>query len=191
MADRPRPDRVVWARFAHDPRDPQVAHLRASDRDRDVVGDVLGEAYAEGRLSAEELDERTDRLSRAKTLGELPGLVDDLVPLVSLREHSLAPRDLRTEAVRRYRQQRQNALYGFLTPTMICWAIWAAVMFGDFPWPVFVTIATGLPLLRLVTGRQEAIEQVERELERKERKRLEYRERKARRWLPPGHHPFG
>lgn len=185
MADR---DRVVWARFAHDPRDPQVAHLRASDRDRDVVRDVLGEAYAEGRLTAEELDERFERLAAAKTLGQLPVLVGDLVPVHALSPRAMAPRDLHAEAVRRYRQQRQNAFYGFLTPTLICWAIWAAVMFGHFPWPIFVTIGTFLPLARLVTSRQESIEHIERELERKERKRLEALERRNRRRLPP---PFG
>ncbi len=185
MAER---DRVVWARFAHDPRDPQVAHLRASDRDRDVVRDVLGEAYAEGRLSAEELDERSDRLSSSRTLGELPPLVDDLVPVLPWSSRSLATRDLHAEAVRRYRQQRQNAVYGFLTPTLICWAIWAATMLGQFAWPVFVTLGTALPLIRLVTSRQDAIDQIERELERKERKRLEHLERRNRRRLPP---PFG
>jgi hypothetical protein len=181
-------DRSVWARFTHDPRDPQVAYLRASDRDRDVVRDVLGEAFAEGRLTSEELDERIDRLTVSRTLGELPGLMGDLVPMHPAYSGSLVPRDLHTEAVRRYRQQRQGAIYGFLTPSLICWAIWAAVMFGEFPWPVFVTLAGGLHLVRVLTTRAEIVERIERDLERKERKRLEYLERRNRRRLPP---PFG
>ncbi len=47
-----------WERFDHDPRQPENAVLRAGDRDRDVVLDVLGSAYAEGRLTPAELDER-------------------------------------------------------------------------------------------------------------------------------------
>ena len=64
---------AFWSRFPHDPRSPENARLRAADRDRDAVNDLLGTAYAEGRLTSEELDERTDRAASAKTLGELPG----------------------------------------------------------------------------------------------------------------------
>ncbi len=42
-------------------------------------------------------------------------------PLVATR-----PGGFRAEAEHRYRQQRQNALVGFLTPTLICWVIWSA-----------------------------------------------------------------
>lgn len=53
-------------------------NLRASDADRDRVADRLREALAEGRISAEEHDERIDRLFRAKTYGELVPLTADL-----------------------------------------------------------------------------------------------------------------
>ena len=69
----------IWDRFEHDPRRPENAPLRASDKDRDLVHDLLGTAYAEGRLTREELDERADRVNAARTLGELPPLVSDLV----------------------------------------------------------------------------------------------------------------
>ena len=69
---------TVWDRFSLDPRPAENAHLRASD-DRDAVNDLLGTAYAEGRLTREELDERTDRAAAAKTLGELPPIIADLV----------------------------------------------------------------------------------------------------------------
>ena len=44
--------------FTEDPRRPDAAALRASDRDRDVVLGVLAEGYADGRLTKEEYDER-------------------------------------------------------------------------------------------------------------------------------------
>lgn len=54
-------------------------HLRASDADRDQVSTVLSTAFAEGRLSREEYDERVDALLRAKTFDDLVGLTRDLV----------------------------------------------------------------------------------------------------------------
>ncbi|MBA4867178.1 DUF1707 and DUF2154 domain-containing protein [Streptomyces sp. PSKA54] len=52
--------------------------LRASDADRDRIADILREALAEGRLTADEHAERIDGVYRAKTLGELEPLVRDL-----------------------------------------------------------------------------------------------------------------
>src|SRR5687767_7685509 len=70
----------VWHEFALDPRDPAHAGLRAADADRDVVRRVLGDAYAEGKLDREEFDERTDVVATSRTLGQLPAIIDDLVP---------------------------------------------------------------------------------------------------------------
>jgi hypothetical protein len=52
--------------------------IRASDADRDRIADVLREAMAEGRLTADEHAERIDLVYRAKTVGELQPLVRDL-----------------------------------------------------------------------------------------------------------------
>ncbi|WP_327369612.1 DUF1707 SHOCT-like domain-containing protein [Streptomyces sp. NBC_01217] len=52
--------------------------IRASDADRDRIADILREAMAEGRLTAEEHAERVDAVYRAKTVGELEPLVRDL-----------------------------------------------------------------------------------------------------------------
>ncbi|WP_375424675.1 DUF1707 domain-containing protein [uncultured Friedmanniella sp.] len=54
-------------------------HLRASDSDREQVSTVLSTAYAEGRLTREEHDERLDALLAAKTFDDLVGLTRDLV----------------------------------------------------------------------------------------------------------------
>ena len=52
--------------------------LRASDADRDSTADILREALAEGRLTAEEHAERIDGVYRAKTHADLEPLVRDL-----------------------------------------------------------------------------------------------------------------
>lgn len=54
------------------------AELRASDADRDRIADLLRDALAEGRLTAEEHSERIDGVYAARTLGELEPLVRDL-----------------------------------------------------------------------------------------------------------------
>jgi hypothetical protein len=54
------------------------AAMRASDADRDAVVSDLSEHFQAGRLTAEELDERTGRALAARTWGELRELVTDL-----------------------------------------------------------------------------------------------------------------
>lgn len=55
------------------------AGLRASDADRAQVADVLSAAYAEGRLTRDEHDERIDQAMAAKTFDELIPVTRDLV----------------------------------------------------------------------------------------------------------------
>ncbi|MFJ6741062.1 DUF1707 domain-containing protein [Streptomyces sp. NPDC091279] len=57
---------------------PETAELRASDADRDRFADILREALAEGRLTADEHAERIEGVYRAKTVGQLEPLVQDL-----------------------------------------------------------------------------------------------------------------
>ncbi len=53
--------------------------LRASDADREQVATVLSTAYAEGRLTRDEHDERLDQLLKAKTFDDLVPITHDLV----------------------------------------------------------------------------------------------------------------
>lgn len=57
----------------------QSGALRASDADRDQVATVLSTAYAEGRLTRDEHDERLSQVMAAKTFEELIPLTQDLV----------------------------------------------------------------------------------------------------------------
>ena len=57
---------------------PPVAELRASDADRDRIADILREALAEGRLTADEHAERVEGVLTAKTVGELEVFIRDL-----------------------------------------------------------------------------------------------------------------
>jgi hypothetical protein len=54
------------------------SNLRASDADREQIAERLRKAAAEGRLLAEELEQRIGATFAARTYGELDALVDDL-----------------------------------------------------------------------------------------------------------------
>jgi hypothetical protein len=54
-------------------------NVRASDADREQVATLLSTAYAEGRLTREEHDERIDQLMAAKTFDDLIPITRDLV----------------------------------------------------------------------------------------------------------------
>jgi hypothetical protein len=64
-----------------DPGDQQRASLRASDADREQFVESLRQHHAEGRLTLEELTERTERAYAARTLGDLDALGGDLPPI--------------------------------------------------------------------------------------------------------------
>lgn len=75
--------------FPEEPRGPepqQVATsggLRASDDDREQVSTLLSTAYAEGRITRDEHDERLGQVLQAKTFDDLVPLTADLVPSVA------------------------------------------------------------------------------------------------------------
>lgn len=54
------------------------SNVRASDADREQIADRLRKAAAEGRLLAEELEQRIEATFTARTYGELDALVEDL-----------------------------------------------------------------------------------------------------------------
>lgn len=56
-----------------------IRHLRCSDVDRDLVADVLGQAFADGRITFDEHAERLTQTYAARTFGELDALTEDLV----------------------------------------------------------------------------------------------------------------
>ena len=173
----------VWSSFRLDPREPGNAGLRASDADRAVVQEVLAEAYADGRLDREELDARSATVGSARTLGELPPLLADLVAPTTATPaglHRMTPDQLERRAVAKYRADRREAFLGFVGPSLVCVVIWALVNNDGFFWPMFVMAFTFLNVLRTVVTRPDMIENNKRRLLRQEEKeigKLEMRDR--------------
>jgi hypothetical protein len=73
--------------------------MLASDADRDRVVQALREAYVQGRLNHDELDQRLDLALRSRTTDDLQSLLDDLRP------RPAAPRAFQPGAPAPYRQE--------------------------------------------------------------------------------------
>lgn len=78
-ASRVSASRVSASRVSASPvSGARVLELRASDADRDRIADILRDALAEGRLTADEHAERVEGVLAAKTVGELEVFIRDL-----------------------------------------------------------------------------------------------------------------
>ena len=169
-----------WASFGRDPRVRDNQGLRAGDRDRDIVREAVTDAYAEGRLTQDELDTRLTQVLEARLLGDLPPIVVDLMPTqekASRQSLALASeQEIERQALIRYRERRRQALAGMLVPSLICLTIWIWSMVSSggpiFPWPIFVILGTGGYLSRLVFGKESAIEEERERLRKKQARSL-------------------
>jgi hypothetical protein len=99
-----------------DPDDLRIPddRLRAGDADRERVAEQLRRAHAEGRLDADELDERIARCLRARTFGELARLTADVQSPARPAGRTLIPRE------------RRRGLRIVLAAIVAVWALGAA-----------------------------------------------------------------
>jgi len=159
-----------WERFRLDPRDPANGMLRASDADREVVRTVLAEAYADGRLTREEHDERLSTVLGAVMLGDLPAIVADLVPV----SRSLArptPGTLDEQARAAFGRRLRDDLGGAAFVAIVVVVIWLFTGHGFF-WPIFPILGVGLKPLETLTHRGAIIEKERARLEKRRLKEL-------------------
>jgi hypothetical protein len=168
-----------WQRFRLDPRLPANAALRASDADREVVRAQLAEAYADGRLTREEHDERLTAVLGAVTLADLPPLVADLVPAssatASLEPAPLTQRDIDLRAEAAWRRKVRDDVGAVVFVSVLLWSIWFFTS-RSFPWPLFPMMALGINAVNTALNRGEIVAKETARLERKRRKQLERRD---------------
>lgn len=133
--------------------------MRAADSDREHVVEVLRDAYAQGRLTTEEFNQRVDAAYGAKTYGDLSGLTRDL-PGQDLRD--LARRS--TPATRPDSVPARRSVIGiwrtWLAVTLVTTTIWLLTLIGsahdatahDF-WPIWpIGILGAVALFRTISG---------------------------------------
>ena len=131
--------------------------IRASDQDRDSAAELLSEAYAVGRLSREELDDRAAAAYSAKTQGELRDLTADLprpAARTGLPAETVALPPMRPRADRRQAGEMiwilEFALAAGLAGLVIPPAVWLATVL------IPVTLLLLLPLALSVSRGKEA-----------------------------------
>jgi hypothetical protein len=115
-------------------QDPQ---LRAGDADRDAAAAALREAFAQGRITQDELEERLGEVHAAKTYGELAPITADLPAADS------APMVTESEEARRRRTALRAGWASWVGVAVIVNVVWFAswVAGGDSPgyyWPIWV-----------------------------------------------------
>ena len=141
----------------------QRGSMRAGTRDRDATAQMLQEAYAEGRLTSDEHDERLSRCYSAVTMADLaaltadlpdsapagstpvtPGASDRSVPAPQPAGSSAAPISTGSVMSRSGSQKSvRNIWIGWLALSAFMVFVWAFSGMGGF-WPVWVIVPTGI-----------------------------------------------
>jgi hypothetical protein len=116
-----------------------MSELLASDADRDRVAERLRAGAGEGRLTAEELEERLERAFSARTDAELAPLVADLPGVVSPEPAGVPGR------ARRRRPDRDH-LRAYIAVNAMLVAIWALTGAGYF-WPIWPILGWGIGVI--------------------------------------------
>jgi hypothetical protein len=136
-----------------EPGDQRRASLRASDADREELVEQLRRHHADGRLTLEELTERTERAYAARTLGDLDALATDLPsvqrpadapgPATSAAGPARPPAATAGQAAARAALLRSLLWYGLLSVVLL--VVWAMSDRDSF-WPIWPILGFALLL---------------------------------------------
>jgi hypothetical protein len=111
-----------------------MSALLASDADRERIAERLREATAEGRLTAEELEERLERAFAARTEADLEPLVADLPSPAGTRPRRARP------------GPDPDHLRAYVGVSVMLVAVWALTGAGYF-WPVWPIVGWGIGVM--------------------------------------------
>lgn len=122
--------------------------MRAGDEDRDRTVSLIREAFAEGRLTNDEFQERMEQAQQARTFGELAALTTDLPavfppPSASTSSAVAAPAD---------ESNWRKGWGSWLGVSVIVNVIWAATWISHpsqvpYYWPIWVMGPWGAVML--------------------------------------------
>jgi hypothetical protein len=138
----------------------------------------LREHMLAGRLTSEEFEDRLGAVYEARTQADLDAVRADLPMSPAAIDHALVARRAR---LRRRLAQEGGGAVGLW---VMCIAIWAASGAQASFWPIWVIIATAIPLVRngwRLLGPAPDPDAVEAHLNAKRRHQLERERRRARR----------
>jgi hypothetical protein len=164
------------------------SQLRVADADREQLVEELREHAGEGRLNAEELEQRIGHAYRATTRADVDAVRADLP--VSSKSVALALRKRKGQLRRRLAQEAGGAL-GVSALAVGIWLLAGGHHSGQF-WPAWVIGLTMLPVIRdswRLFGPGSDLEMVEARLQRRHERRLARGHRHRYRGLPRGGGP--
>jgi hypothetical protein len=162
------------------------SQLRVADADREQLVEELREHAGEGRLSADELEERIGAAYRATTRADVDALRADLP--VSSKSVALALRKRKGQLRRRLLQETG----GSLGVSALAVGVWVSADPSGRFWPAWVIGFTMLPVIRdswKLFGPASDLETVEARVQRRHERRLARRHRYGYRGLSRGGGP--
>ena len=116
--------------------------IRISDADREEYAGRLRTAYAEGRITDRELEERLQAVYQARFGTDIEAVTADLpAPVVAPVAAPLTERS-RSSLVGVARTAVQ-----WYFPALICTGIWAITSFGGYFWPIWVFFGLTIPFI--------------------------------------------
>jgi hypothetical protein len=124
--------------------------IRASDADRERVVEILRQHTAEGRITADEFEERMTAAYAARTMGALAELTTDLP--VDLAEHTRRQVELARQAKPRKTLSRQvrQEFSGLASLGVVLTTVWLISGAGYF-WPAWpLGIIAAITLARMI-----------------------------------------
>lgn len=118
--------------------------IRISDADRERFADRLRTAYAEGRITEVELEERLRTVFQARFETEAEGATADLpVPVEQPVVTQPFPGQDHVDSLGR---AVRSAVQWYF-PALICTVIWALTSFGGYFWPIWVFLGLTIPFV--------------------------------------------
>lgn len=121
----------------------EPGRIRISDDDRERYANHLRSAYAEGRITDAELEERLQTVFRARFETEAEIVIADL-PVPVEPATTLAPSQRARESS--ISRVVRTAVQWYF-PALICTGIWAITSFGGYFWPIWVFFGLTIPFL--------------------------------------------
>lgn len=117
--------------------------IRISDADRERFADRLRIAYAEGRITEVELEERLRTVYQARFETDAASVTSDLpVPV----EQPVAAHASGQDHLGSVGRAVRSALQWYF-PALVCTVIWAFTSFGGYFWPIWVFFGLTIPFI--------------------------------------------
>jgi len=137
----------------------QTPDMRAGDEDRDQTVTLIREAFAAGRLTNDEFQQRMTKAHESKTFGELAALVSDLPDDAPPTAPAPAPAPGPATVPQAERRTIRNAWAAWLSTAIVVNVIWLLTWVTgsggpSYYWPMWVMGPwAAVMLVGMITGR--------------------------------------